>query len=234
MSLRETWDAQADAWAEFVATDYVNEEFNVPKLVELLPERGRATLDVGCGEGRFGRKLLELGHAVVGVDSSPGMVRHASLWHEAIVADAAALPFEQDAFDLVTAFMSIMDMDDMPGAVSEIARVLEPRGRFCFCVTHPINSAGAFPERRPDCPFVISEPYLEARPFVDPYEREGVQIEFASIHWPLEGYSRALEAAGLLVEQVREHPFPRELHRSDAAERWRRVPLFLHVRALKP
>ena len=233
MSLKDAWDRQADAWARFVPIDEVNERFNVPKLLELLPPPGRWTLDLGCGEGRLGRELSKLGHRVIGVDSSPGMVRHASRSHEAIVADATSLPFEDGAFDLVTAFMSIMDMDDMATAVGEVGRVLAPAGRFCFAVTHPINSAGRFVSRSPDSPFVIDDAYLEERRFVDPYEREGVEIEFHAMHRPLEAYSRALEAASLVLETLLEHPLPDELNKTGAGLRWQRVPLFLHARAVK-
>ena len=233
MSLKEAWDRQADAWARFVPLDEVNERFNVPKLLELLPPPGRRTLDLGCGEGRLGRELLKLGHRVVGIDSSAAMVRHASRSHESLVADATALPFEDGAFDLVTAFMSIMDMDDMAGAVREVGRVLTSGGHFCFSITHPINSAGRFVERAPDSPFVIEHGYLEERRFVDPYEREGVEIEFHAVHRPLEAYSRALEAAGLAIETLLEHPLPDELNRTGAGLRWQRVPLFLHAAAVK-
>jgi ubiquinone/menaquinone biosynthesis C-methylase UbiE len=228
MSLKDAWNAQAAEWARFVRTpdhDYVNERFNVPRLLELLPTPGRRTLDLGCGEGRLGRQLLRLGHRVVGVDSSPGMVALASESQDAVVADAAALPFEDGAFDLVTAFMSLQDMDDMAGAVRETARVLEGGGRFCFCITHPINTAGRFVERQADAPFVVRGSYLEERRADETWERDGIRITFAAMHRPLEAYSRALEAASLLVEALREHPY------TDG--RWARIPLFLHVRAVK-
>jgi len=46
-------------------------------------------------------------------------------------ADAAALPVEDGASDLVVSFMVLMNVDDMEGVVREAARVLEPGGRFC-------------------------------------------------------------------------------------------------------
>jgi len=49
---------------------------------------------------------------------------------EYVEADAAALPFEDGSADLVIAFMSLMDMDEMPASVRELARVLEPGGLF--------------------------------------------------------------------------------------------------------
>ena len=46
------------------------------------------------------------------------------------VADAASLPFDDAEFDLVTAFMSLHDIDDFEAALREIGRVL---GRAATC-----------------------------------------------------------------------------------------------------
>jgi SAM-dependent methyltransferase len=96
MTLREHWDARADAWARFARTaghDAFHEEFNFPAFLELLPPSGRATLDLGCGEGRVGAELVDRGYRVIGVDASPRMVELARERHEAVVANATALPF---------------------------------------------------------------------------------------------------------------------------------------------
>jgi ubiquinone/menaquinone biosynthesis C-methylase UbiE len=229
VELHEAWDAQADEWARFARDprgDRTNLEFNLPRFLELVPPAGRATLDVGCGEGRVGAALAERGHRVVGIDRSPGMVQHARERHEAHVADAAALPFADRSFDLVTAFMSLQDIEDLPGAVREAARVLEPGGRLCFAIVHPINSAGGFTSMEADAPFVIAGSYFVERRFDDLVERDGFRIVFAQKHRPLEAYARALENAGLAIEALREPAHPN-------SPRWSRVPLFLHVRAVK-
>jgi SAM-dependent methyltransferase len=229
VTLRETWDAQAADWTRFARDprgDRTNLEFNIPAFLGLIPPAGRATLDLGCGEGRVGAELQRQGHRVVGVDSSPGMIAAASELIPAEVADAAALPFEDGAFDLVVAFMSIMDMDNMPAAVAETARVLEPGGRFCFAVMHPICFAGRFASKEPDARFVVSHSYLEPYRYDDVVERDGFRVHFAAMHHPLEDYSRALEAAELVVESLREPPHPTD-------PRWARVPLLLHARAVK-
>ena len=57
---------------------------------------------------------------------------------------------------------------------------------------------------------------------------------FHSKHRPLEAYSRALEASGFVIESIREPPIPEDCVRADRSRRWRRIPLFLHVRARKP
>lgn len=106
------------------------------------------------------------GYSVVGVDGSPTMIKYAREADpdgEYIVADAASLPFSGASFDLVTAFMSLQDVDDLESAVRENARVIRPGGFLCVAIVHPTSSAGEFDGREPDAPFVISGSYLERR-----------------------------------------------------------------------
>ena len=230
MSLRDAWDVQAAEWTRFARDplgDRWNLDFNIPSFLELVPGPRRRTLDLGCGEGRLATELARRGHRVVGVDSSPGMVAAASQLVEAAVADAAALPFEDDEFDLVVAFMSLQDMDEPEAAVQETARVLEPGGRFCFAVPHPITLAGRFESKEPNARFVIEGSYLLPRRCEDVLERDGFRIHFVAMHRPLEAYVLMLAAAGFLVEALREPRHPTN-------PRWARVPLFLHVRAVRP
>jgi SAM-dependent methyltransferase len=234
-ALREHWDAQAEAWTRFVrdpAGDRTNHLFNLPAFLELVPAAGRRTLDLGCGEGRLSRTLAELGHRVVGVDSSAAMVAAAGDSRvDAVVGDAEALPFEDGAFDLAGAFMSLQDMDDPAAAVRETARVLEPGGRFCFCNLHPFASAGRFESREPGAAFVVAGSYFDVERLGEVVERDGHRIELSYVRRPLEAWVRMLEDAGLLVEAVREPPAPPV---RESWLRWARMPLFLHVRAVKP
>jgi hypothetical protein len=59
-------------------------------------------------------------------------------------------------------------------------------------------------------------------------------MTFHSRHRPLEVYSQALEAAGLLVEVLREPSVPDNAIAAEASRRWQRLPLFLHMRARRP
>jgi hypothetical protein len=55
-------------------------------------------------------------------------------------------------------------------------------------------------------------------------------MTFLDAHRPLKDYFRALEDAGLAVERLREIPDTSESPR-ESMLRWRRIPLFLHIRA---
>ena len=66
-------------------------------------------------------------------------------------------------------------------------------------------------------------------------DRGGIQLTFHSEHRPIEAYSRALEAGGLLIEAIRETRAPDAMVAANSGNRrWQRIPLFLHVRAVKP
>ena len=233
MSLKEFWDGQAEAWGRFARTpghDVYHEGFNLPAFLEIVPPAGRRTLDLGCGEGRVGAELTRRGHSVVGVDSSPAMVAMARERHEALVADAAELPFEDGAFDLVVADMSVMNMDDPEGGVLEASRLLEPGGRLCVAVVHPLDGAGSFEGDE----LVIRGSYFEPEAKLWESGRDGIRVTFCDRSLPLERLARACEDAGLLVEAVREpRPSAEFIRANPLAERRLRVPLFLHLRAVK-
>jgi ubiquinone/menaquinone biosynthesis C-methylase UbiE len=234
MELGDFWERQAEAWVRWAREPGHDSYwlFHRDRFLELLPPPGSLTVDVGCGEGRFSRHLKELGHTVLAVDRSSTMVQHAREADPDLdvrEADAAALPLEDGAADLVVSFMSLMNMDDLGGAVHEAARVLGPSGRYCVAIVHPLNTAGAFTSRQDDAPFVIEGSYFERTQKEVPVERDGLRMTFLDAHRPLEDYFQALEAAGLLVEHLREIP---DTSDSEGALRWRRVPLFLHIRAL--
>ena len=127
--------------------------------------------------------------------------------------------------------MSLHDMDAMPAAIREAARILAPDGRLCLAIVHPVNSAGQFALKSPDSPFVIASDYLHPFPYSDAIARDGLEMTFHSLHRPLESYFLALEEAGFLVEALREPAVPEHAVSSQADRRWQRLPLFLHLRA---
>ena len=237
---REFWESEAPNWIAWAQTPDHDAywDYSPAFFEQIVPPAGTRTLEIGCGEGRVTRDLARRGHAVASVDAAPSMIAAARRLDPAgryVLADAAKLPFADATFDLVVAYCSLTDFDDMPAAVAEVARVLGSGGRFCACVTHPMIDVGRFETREPDARFVIDGDYLGGGVFDQTFERDGLTMRFHGFTYPLEAYSRALEAAGLVIEVLREPPQRDEAVAKDPAEqRWQRLPVFLFFRAVRP
>ena len=93
-------------------------------------------LDVGCGTGVISLLLAELEHSVTGIDLSEGMLEKAkekarifNLPVEFKNGDAENLPFEDEAFDVVTNRHLLWALPNPEKAISEWKRVLKPGGK---------------------------------------------------------------------------------------------------------
>jgi len=234
MGLRDAWESEAANWVAWARTPGHDSywTFHRDAFLELLPAPRGVTLDIGCGEGRLPRDLKALGYEVIGVDASATLIRHAQDADpdgDYRIADAAALPVEHGSMSLVTAFMSLHDIDDLDSAVRGIVRVMRPDATFAAAIVHPINSAGTFESREADAVFRMAA-YLDEWTYTDAVERDGLRMTFTSRHRPLQAYFAALEDAGLTVDRLVEVPDTTAPEQS----RWRRIPLFLHLRARLP
>jgi SAM-dependent methyltransferase len=239
-TLREAWEAQASAWAAWARTpghDHFFWRYNLPQFLRIVPDPGELTLDVGAGEGRVSRVLAERGHRVVAIDGSPTLARLTATHEEprpTIVADAAALPVADAIADRVIAFMLLQDVDDLEGAVGEMARVLQPGGVLCVAILHPMATAGAFVDDSFDSSFLVTDPYPESRRYVDVVERDGIHMEFHSTHRPLGAYTHALGEAGFVIELLVEGvPDAEYIAEHPRLNRQARIPWYLHLRAVR-
>jgi len=97
-----------------------------------LGRRADRALDVGCGAGLSTAALAPLAQRVIGLEAVPAMLAHCGTvapQARFVVGVAERLPFGAGMFDLVTAAGSL-NYADLTPALSEIARVLAPGGRF--------------------------------------------------------------------------------------------------------
>lgn len=140
-NLAPVWDARRDP-AAFAP---------VSVALETLPAPPRRVLDLGTGTGSVARLVAERfpDAEVVGVDIAERMIDEARAKTEGdrvhyVVADAQHLPFEDEAFDLVT-------LGNMIPFFDELARVVAPGGRALFAF-----SVG------PDTPIYVASARLRA------------------------------------------------------------------------
>jgi SAM-dependent methyltransferase len=94
---------------------------------------GTRLLDAGCGTGEFLALALERGASASGIDLSADMLavaRRQAPEADIREGDITKLPYEDDAFDVVTAFNVVQFTDDVPATIAELARVA-PRIAVC-------------------------------------------------------------------------------------------------------
>ena len=99
---------------------------------------GARVLEVGCGPGHLSIRLArQHGLDVTGLDLDPAMIERARANADRsedsdergpsfLVGDVAALPFPDEAFDLVVSTMSMHHWADPTAGMAEIDRVLRP------------------------------------------------------------------------------------------------------------
>ena len=114
------------------------------KATKLLGDRPgpfARSLEIGAGTGYFSLNLLQDGviGAATCTDISPGMLetldgnaRQLGLEVETAACDAAALPFEDESFDLVLGHAVLHHLPDLDRAFAEFWRVLAPGGTLFF------------------------------------------------------------------------------------------------------
>ena len=95
--------------------------------------KGKAVLDVACGEGYGSVLMADVAHTVVGVDISDEAVHHASSLYDKqnlkfVQASVINLEFPDDSFDVVVSFETIEHLAEQVEMLSEIRRVLRPNG----------------------------------------------------------------------------------------------------------
>ena len=232
------WETHAEWWIDgFTAgADPEYEEQILPLAAREL-QGAQRVLDVGCGDGQVSRLAARLGAEVLGIDPTWNCVRVASERGTNVArAGAAALPFADASFDAVVACLVFEHIRDVDQAIAEVARVLQPGGRFCFFLNHPLlqtPNSGWIDDQFLDPPeqyWRIGE-YLIENETIEEVEKD-VFIPF--IHRPLSRYVNTLSDNGLLLERMEEPaPPPGFLAKAEEYLAASTIPRLLYLRTRK-
>lgn len=109
------------------------------RLVDAMVPRRSRILDAGCGPGRVGGRLADLGHTVVGVDIDPALIAEAGAEHPGatwLVGDLSELDLSSGSvpseFDLVVVagnVMTFLDPTTNRATLGRLGAHLAPGGR---------------------------------------------------------------------------------------------------------
>ncbi|GAB3334787.1 class I SAM-dependent methyltransferase [Marilutibacter aestuarii] len=100
--------------------------------------RQGTVLDLGCGSGSSTLPLLREGHSVVGVDISPGLLRHASIRCQNedalfVLTDGRCLPLARDSLDAAVTYVVlsyIVDDARVLRVMDDVRQALSPGAPF--------------------------------------------------------------------------------------------------------
>ena len=206
-------------------------------LAEMGDPAGLRVLDLGCGDGAFGRWLLAAGaRSYLGVDSSTKMVEQArrtlaGMAGRVDLADIENFVAGPDAVDLVTARLSIHYVADLDRVFATCARALAPAGRLLVTVVHPVITSYHNHSAGPRTTWTVDD-YFNPGPRIRGWM--GSQVTW--YHRTIEAYFAAVTGAGLTVTSIRECEPDSARFAGDTEElsRRRRVPLFLLLNAKTP
>jgi ubiquinone/menaquinone biosynthesis C-methylase UbiE len=109
-------------------------------VIENLDARdGSRVIDVGCGQGPLVKLLADLGCRVTGVDPSAVALEAArKRWPDLdlVQIEDSRLPFDDSSFDVATCTHVLEHVLDTQTLLSEIRRVLAPRGLLLLTVPY--------------------------------------------------------------------------------------------------
>ena len=149
---------------EFLAPDlHSSQEAYYDCVRDYAP--GAVWLDFGCGRSVFGcwmrteeRSVIGSCRMITGIDLDMVTLRQHPAIHNKCLG-GGKLPFADNTFDLVTANMVMEHVEDPSGVLSEIKRVLKPRGRL---IIHTPNKNGYQTVAARLIPEVLKKPIIYA------------------------------------------------------------------------
>lgn len=128
---KKTWDLYAPIYKRAMKADRKIYDFMYDRIPEKV--RDRDVLEIATGPGLLAKHIAPATRSMLATDYSYGMIAQArkgdhpeNLRFE--VADAMALPYEDDSFDAVLIANALHIVPDPVKALSEIDRVLCPGG----------------------------------------------------------------------------------------------------------
>ncbi|MGZ5399231.1 MAG: class I SAM-dependent methyltransferase [Nocardioides sp.] len=174
---------------------------------------GRDVLEVGSGAGQCSRWVRAQGGCAVGLDLSHRQLQHSrriddqtGIGVPSVRGTATHLPFADASFDVVfSSFGALQFVAEIERAVAETARVLRPRGRFAFSITHPTR--WMFPDDPGEPGLTAATSYWDRTPYVEIDGATGV-VAYVEHHRTLGDWVAVLARQGFRLTRLEEPEWP--------------------------
>ncbi len=158
------------------------------RLLEYLPNTPFSVLDVGCGNGRFGRFLHDAGllRSYVGVDVTPALMAKIVEFEGELYVRDISLPDSLQGlgkFDLVVCLATLQHIPGQSNRlrlVHELATHLEPTGLLVLSNWQFLNSSRQRRKIRPWSLVGIEQAQLEPHDFLLSWERGGNGVRYVA------------------------------------------------------
>lgn len=138
-----SWEELSEWWVDEVVDDPSYEEVVTPLLLEVLkPEPAHTYLDLGSGEGRVLKSVLDVGSSVVGVELVPELARRSAAVAPTVIGVLPDLSYiRDDSVDGAYCVLVIEHIEDIKALFTSAAAVVHPGGVFALVSNHPIWTA---------------------------------------------------------------------------------------------
>jgi cyclopropane fatty-acyl-phospholipid synthase-like methyltransferase len=210
-----------------------NDTMEKPIILELMGEfTNQRILDLGCGDGTFGREALAKGcQTYLGIEGSSNMVKSArqvldGTTGKVVHATVEKWSYPTQVFDLVISRLVLHYVKDVDAVFRQVHETLTDNGRFVFSVEHPVITS---------CDRGWQGIGKRQDWLVDNYFDTGQRTtswmggQVIKYHRTVENYFVSLQRAGFFVESLREAEPQQEQFANDheTYQRRKRIPLFL-------
>ncbi len=173
--------------------------------------KDKKLLDLGCGGGQTSIFFAEQGAIVTGVDFSKRQIDFARILAKKKRTNKVLFQqgnmenlsmFKDCSFDLVNSSHTIHYVKNIQRCFNEIFRVLKPKGKFVFSVSHPLNH---IVEKEND-QFVIKRSYFQKGRYRWDWEypAEGLKYSMYLFIRKVDDYFIALRKSSFIIEDLLE------------------------------
>ena len=206
---RKLVELNTDFYARFAAPFAASRSAPQPgfaRLLEYFPQKPLSVLDVGCGNGRFGRFLhaADLLLSYVGVDVSPELLAEIDDLNGDLFVRDISLPGSLDGlgeFDIVACLATLQHIPGQSNRLrllQEMATKLKPSGYLVLSNWQFLTNPRQHRKIQPWSSLEVEQSQVEPNDYLLTWERGGKGVRYVA-HLDIDMTTNMAETAGLRI-----------------------------------